>query len=328
MDVFRQCAEINPNHSDSFLMLGKLFERRGRTEEAVEAYRQAVRVDPQNWPAYRALGTVLNLESRHDEAAAVFQQWALGEPDNPIPRHHLAALLGNNVPSRAADEYVSKVFDLFADSFDRQLERLQYRAPHLVSEAITTLCGLPLGNLDILDAGCGTGLCAPLLRSAARWLVGVDLSPAMLEKGRERGDYDALHQGELTAFMNQVAAQFDVIVSADTFCYFGELESVIKAAATALRQSAHPHFVRGGRRSKSSSHRFLGSSIRFRPAGPDRPVSQPALPERRFQPFLLSQLLSRLVGGRGLLNHSGLKVPFHLCPSTSTTAWAKACGAS
>jgi predicted TPR repeat methyltransferase len=242
-DVFRKSAEINPNHSDSFLALGKLFERRGRTEEAVEAYRQAIKVGPQNWPAYRALGTVLNLESRHDEAAAVFQQWALGEPESPIPSHHLAALLGNNVPPRAADEYVSKVFDLFADSFDRQLERLQYRAPHLVSETLTMLCGLHLGDLDILDAGCGTGLCAPLLRSAARWLVGVDLSPAMLEKARERGDYDALHQGELTAFMNQVEAQFDVIVSADTFCYFGDLESVIKAAATALRQSAHLIFT-------------------------------------------------------------------------------------
>jgi predicted TPR repeat methyltransferase len=71
----------------------------------------------------------------------------------------------------------------------------------------------------------------------------VDLSPAMLEKARERGDYDALHHGELTAFMNQVAAQFDVIVSADTFCYFGELESVIKAAANALRQSSHLIFT-------------------------------------------------------------------------------------
>jgi predicted TPR repeat methyltransferase len=243
VDVFRKSAEFNPNHSDSFLMLGKLFERRGRTGETVEAYRQAVRVDAQNWPAYRALGTVLNLESRHDEAAAVFQQWALGDPDNPIPRHHLAALLGNNVPPRAADEYVSKVFDLFAESFDRQLERLQYRAPHLVSEALTVLGCLRLGDLDILDAGCGTGLCAPLLRSVARRLVGVDLSPAMLEKARERGDYDALHQGELTAFMNQVVAQFDVIVSADTFCYFGELESVIKAAATALRQSGHLIFT-------------------------------------------------------------------------------------
>jgi predicted TPR repeat methyltransferase len=32
-------------------------------------------------------------------------------------------------------------------------------------------------------------------------------------------------------------------VHADTFCYFGELESVIKAAANALRQSAHLIFT-------------------------------------------------------------------------------------
>ncbi len=260
--VFRKSAEIDPNHSDSFLMLGKLFERRGRTEEAVEAYRQAITVDPQNWPAHRALGTLLSLESRHDEAVAVFQQWALGEPESPIPGHHVAALLGQNVPPRATDEYVTKVFDLFANSFDRQLARLQYRGPHLVTEALKMVCGQHLGHLHILDAGCGTGLCASWLRSAAEWLVGVDLSPAMLDKARERGGYDALHEGELTAFMGQALAQFDVIVSADTFCYFGDLESVIKAAATALRPSGHLIFT-----AEESAAQDAGTGFRLTPSG-------------------------------------------------------------
>jgi predicted TPR repeat methyltransferase len=242
-EMFRKSAENNPNHSDSFLGLGRLFERRGRTEEAVEAYRQAIKVDPQNWSAYQALGTMLNLVSRNDEAAVVIKQWAVGEPENPIPRHLLAAVLGENVPSRATDEYVIKAFDLFADSFDRQLHRLQYCAPQLVSEELKLVRGQGTSELDILDAGCGTGLCAPLLRSSARRLVGVDLSPGMLEKAREGGDYDELYAAELTAFMAQAVDQFDVIVSADTFCYFGDLESVIKAAAAALRPGGHLVFT-------------------------------------------------------------------------------------
>jgi SAM-dependent methyltransferase len=36
----------------------------------------------------------------------------------------------------------------------------------------------------VLDAGCGTGLCGPLLRPLARRLVGVDLSPAMVGAAR------------------------------------------------------------------------------------------------------------------------------------------------
>ena len=44
--------------------------------------------------------------------------------------------------------------------------------------------------VKILDAGCGTGLCGPLLKPWARRLVGVDLSGGMLEKARALQLYD------------------------------------------------------------------------------------------------------------------------------------------
>ena len=40
-------------------------------------------------------------------------------------------------------------------------------------------------QLDVLDAGCGTGLCGPLLAPYARRLVGVD-SPEACSRGRKR----------------------------------------------------------------------------------------------------------------------------------------------
>ena len=87
----------------------------------------------------------------------------------------------------------------------------------------------------MLDAGCGTGLCGPSLRPYARRLVGVDLSPRMVERARTRGDYDELAVAELTAFLIDHPATYDVIVSADTLVYFGEMEPVMAAAAAALR---------------------------------------------------------------------------------------------
>jgi len=47
--------------------------------------------------------------------------------------------------------------------------------------------------------------------------------------------YDELVKGELTAYLRQFPDAFDVIVSADTLVYFGALEDVFAAAATALR---------------------------------------------------------------------------------------------
>ena len=57
----------------------------------------------------------------------------------------------------------------------------------------------------------------------------------MLARARAREVYDELVKGELTAFLRDAAGAFDVIVSADTLVYFGPLEEVVAAAATALR---------------------------------------------------------------------------------------------
>jgi len=93
----------------------------------------------------------------------------------------------------------------------------------------------PAKQLDVLDAGCGTGLCGPLLAPYARRLAGVDLSEGMLTRAKEKLTYDTLEQCELTQYLGDNRGRFDLIVSADTLVYFGDLEPVVSAAAGALR---------------------------------------------------------------------------------------------
>src|SRR5678815_3810930 len=52
---------------------------------------------------------------------------------------------------------------------------------------------------------------------------------------RRRALYDALHQAELTYYLATQPAAFDAVVSADTLCYFGPLETVFAAARQCLR---------------------------------------------------------------------------------------------
>ncbi len=75
----------------------------------------------------------------------------------------------------------------------------------------------------------------PLLRRFARTLTGVDLSSGMLAKAHERGVYDELAVEELVSFMRARPETYDLIVSADTLVYFGDLDSVISAAPVSLR---------------------------------------------------------------------------------------------
>src|SRR3954466_8299328 len=93
----------------------------------------------------------------------------------------------------------------------------------------------PSKTLDALDAGCGTGLCGPLVAPYVRSLTGIDLSAGMLVQAKEKGVYDALYKVELTSYLRDNPIAFDLILSADTLCYFGALDDVVDAAARSLR---------------------------------------------------------------------------------------------
>ena len=155
----------------------------------------------------------------------------------------LAACSGRDVPARASDAFIEKTFDSFAASFDAKLAKLSYRAPALVAEMLADSDVEASKSLDVLDAGCGTGLCGPLIAPYARRLVGVDLSARMLAQARARNVYDELVKRELTAYLRDSTGAFDVIVSADTLVYFGPLEDVVAAVSerAASRRTAHLH---------------------------------------------------------------------------------------
>jgi predicted TPR repeat methyltransferase len=57
----------------------------------------------------------------------------------------------------------------------------------------------------------------------------------MLREAAARGGYDELLQGELVAFVRTRRSAWDLIASADTLCYIGDLAPFAVAAAEALR---------------------------------------------------------------------------------------------
>jgi predicted TPR repeat methyltransferase len=153
------------------------------------------------------------------EAAEVFRQWLADEPAHPVARHMHAACSGRNVPERAPDDYVEYTFDRFADSFETQLnERLHYQAPQLCAALLKRHLPAPQHQYTMLDAGCGTGL-----------------SRGMLDRAQNKGVYTDLYKAELTEFLQTSPGQWDVVLSADTLCYFGDLQAVMQAAAGSLQ---------------------------------------------------------------------------------------------
>jgi len=269
VDAYRQAIALFPRHADAHNNLGALFSAQGKREEASAAYLKAIELDPQHAEARYNMGNLLSgmgkvkeaitfyckaitlrpdhaeskkmlgiayyMTGQIDAAAEVFRLWLAEEPDNPVAKHLYAASSGREVPPRASDAYVESTFDAFADSFDAKLGKLSYHAPQLIAHAIATARVAGENWLVALDAGCGTGLCGPLLAPYVSRLVGVDLSSRMLDKARARGVYDELARVELSDYLTKNPAAFDLIVSADTLCYFGPLEAVLRGAHAALR---------------------------------------------------------------------------------------------
>ena len=235
MAPLAEAVRLEPGHANARYQLAKVLVKQGRYEEAIAAYREAIQADPAHALAYQGLATLLRRLRRPQETAALFRQWLGWNPGNPVARHLLAAVSGRDVPRRAADEYVRELFDGMADDFDDHLRTLEYRAPEQVARAVAAVLGTPERSLAVLDAGCGTGLCGPFLRPYASSLSGVDLSARMVERARARGGYDELVTEELTHFLSARKGAYDLIVSADTLVYFGDLETVVGAAAGALR---------------------------------------------------------------------------------------------
>jgi predicted TPR repeat methyltransferase len=267
--AYATATELDPTHANAYNNLGVLRRFTGKPEEAEAAYRKAIELKPTYAEAYHNLGVlltglkrpreailcyfkVLSLEpERTDDrrllaiayceigergkAIEIFEKWIAEDPDSPVANHMLAAVSGRNVPARASDAYVELSFDGFAESFERKLEQLSYRAPSLVAGAIEDAGLEAAGALDVLDAGCGTGLCGPLVKPYARSLVGVDLSTGMLTKAQQKQVYDRLVKNELTVFLQARHDEFDLILSADTLVYFGPLDAVVTAAHGALR---------------------------------------------------------------------------------------------
>lgn len=233
--AYRRAIACDATFVDAHTNLGNLLHATRRDEAALVSYCEALALKPENVRARQALGMAYYTLGRFEEATQVYAEWLRDEPDSPEARHHLAACSGRDVPGRAPDDYVEKVFDGFASSFDAKLAHLHYRAPQLIVQLVEELLGEPRADCVVLDAGCGTGLCGPLLKPYSKHLIGVDLSAGMLAKAAPREMYDGLAKAELTEFIEgEPAGRYDLIVSADTLCYFGDLAAVTRASARAL----------------------------------------------------------------------------------------------
>ena len=232
--AFEALVQRVPERPEAWFHLAQTRQMLDQPAAALDAYDRCVALRPNHGITWSQRGSALRELGRADEAAASFER-ALALGDDPgLNHYYLAAARGDAGPAAAPVDYVQRLFDDYAADFDHHLvDELGYCAPDVLQRLVVGLQRPGFGS--VLDLGCGTGLCAPLLRPLAQRLQGVDLSAAMIDRARDRGLYDALQQAELCQYLASTDERFDLIVACDVLIYLGDLAPVWSGARRVLR---------------------------------------------------------------------------------------------
>lgn len=237
VESFDRAIHLRPQWAEAYSAQGSSLFRLGEFEAALDSFDQALKLKPGHALAHYHRGNALRSLARNDEAIAAYRA-ALAHGDNPETIAFALASLGvGETPAVLPAEYVRSLFDQYANHFDEHLMQvLDYQTPAFLDAMIRRVA--PGTDLDTLDLGCGTGLCAPYLKAYSRRLDGVDLSQQMLDKAARRGGYDELACADLVSYLDRHADRWDLAVAADVFVYMGDLAPVFERVRRALRPGA------------------------------------------------------------------------------------------
>lgn len=196
--------------------------------------------------AWHLFGLAQEALGRHEEAATAWRHCLDLDADDRLGVKLDLARIGALPAEEATSEAFSgALFDSYANRFDDHLtQSLHYNAPALLHEALRACCdnaGRPFRFAAVYDLGCGTGLMGEVLREAATFLAGCDISAGMVARAdAKRGAgglplYDKLAVAELTDFLkSRPDGAADLVVAADVFVYLGELRPVLMQSARVL----------------------------------------------------------------------------------------------
>jgi predicted TPR repeat methyltransferase/thioredoxin-like negative regulator of GroEL len=235
-DHYLKALALAPEDTQILFNLGVINMQLGHVDNAIQHYQKALQTNADLFAAHNNLGVAFLAKQHVPFALHHFKEAARIQPDNKAIDYTIKMLAQNQRLFAAPPDYVKSLFDAYADHYEAHLlSALDYNVPALLYQTITTFSNPLASSLDILDLGCGTGLCGVPFKPFAKSLTGVDLSEKMLEIAAQKQIYDSLICAELDAFLAEKRAVYDLIIAGDVLVYIGELQSLFQHIKQALR---------------------------------------------------------------------------------------------
>jgi len=146
---------------------------------------------------------------------------------------------------------VEALFEDYASNFESSLvDELGYNAFHRMRRGFDRALAQENEStekkfLKVVDAGCGTGLAGVEFRNISQSLIGIDLSPKIIEhaKTKRPGLYDSFQTGDIKPILRDYAKQpISLLVAADTFIYFNDLTDLFASMKDGIEEGGYAVF--------------------------------------------------------------------------------------
>jgi predicted TPR repeat methyltransferase len=204
-DLFVQATDLAPGFATAWFTLGEVREQLGDREGAIVAFRNARMTDP------------------GDRNGAGLRLMRLG-----------AAELSSMPPT-----YVRALFNQYAPKFEAALVNdLGYRGPDVLFKAVLAArvaARKPAFFRRAIDLGCGTGLAAAAFAAQTDAIIGIDLSPRMIELARASGLYAELEVADIVEGLSgKHDASADLVLAADVMVYVHDMAPLLCEVARVL----------------------------------------------------------------------------------------------
>lgn len=228
--------------------LGVRFAARGKLHDAIFRFQMALKARPGWADAYYQQGLCHMRLEKFDKAAQDFAAALQHAPTHQDARYLLAVVAPERVPADKMPtsmpaHMVQGFFQEIAPNYAAIEKESNYQAPVKMVEALRPL--LPsLSELYVMDAGCGMGHLAMRWRKVASHLIGVDVTPGMVEQAKAAytasGDtlFDEVFEGDIRALSQYApAGSQDVVLCGNVLQFVGALEGFFHEAAQCLKPS-------------------------------------------------------------------------------------------
>lgn len=234
----RRAAKVDPSSRLIKRMIARDLRLTGDHAGALAAYGELIAADPADTEA--RLGRLQAALAAGNQAQAAQDGEALVAI---LPNDEEAAFWRDvskgATPPRQPASMARAMYDGFADIYDQHLVAgLKYQLPRTVARLIGQR--YPSLALNVLDLGSGTGLLGAALGRINGAMVGVEISPRMIDMAARHNVYDKFHNVDLLEALEATPeGLYDVIAALDVFIYAGDMSRAIPDALRILKPGGH-----------------------------------------------------------------------------------------